>query len=166
MSQTSGPHWMPLDKPFVRQAETVSRLFAKAAEQALPSPSGMRKLYMRWESFPWCCTAQPTGHFSEIIWTFLTGLSYYPLMLEKNWKTCRKKKRLHSGIKAFFSKDPQSGFSVSDFTVFLRQKLKMIRMTEVPHELYWNNYFDSKHLGCIYKPLTGAWFPFLWCQYA
>lgn len=35
MSQTSGPHWVPLQKPFVQGYEAVSRLFAKAAEQSL-----------------------------------------------------------------------------------------------------------------------------------
>lgn len=158
MSQTSGPQWMPLDKLFVQWPETVSRLFAKAAEQ----PCFLR---LRWENCAWGENPFHDVVQHNIICTFLTVLSYYPLLLKKNWKTCRKK-WLHSGINAFFSKDPQSGFSVSDFTVFLRQKLTMIRMTQVPHQLYWNNYFDSKHLGCIYKPLTGAWFPFLWCQYA
>lgn len=38
--------------------------------------------------------------------------------------------------KAVFSRDPQSGFNVSDFPVFSRQTLTMIRMTEVPHQLY------------------------------
>lgn len=35
MSQTSGPHWVPLHKLFVQGYEAVPGLFAKAAEQSL-----------------------------------------------------------------------------------------------------------------------------------
>lgn len=169
MSETSGSHWVPLHKLFVQGYEVVSRLFAKTAEQSL--------VFSIWDEK----TRHELSFCSLILYNtihrrFLWDNPYIPflfrLLSSPSNAMQKKKNRKNLPVRVlfrngnFFSNNPLSGFHVSDLSVFSRQKLTMIRTTDVPLQIHWKNCFDSKHLGCIYKPLTGARFPLLWCQSA
>lgn len=168
MSQTSGPHWVPPHELFFQEYEAVSKLFAKTVEQTL--------VFFIWDEksiheLRFCSLILYNTTHRRLLWDnpyihFLFRLLYSPS------NTMQKKSRKNLPVRVlfrngnFFSNDPPSGFHVSDLSVFSRQKLTMIRTTDVPLQIHWKNCFDSKHSGCIYKPLTGAWFPLLWCQSA